>query len=286
MKNYIIFLTVLLIPFLSTSQIISFTDLELKRFLLNEKSVDTNFNGTNLVGKAKIDVNNDGNIQLSEIVNIKSLAINNFGKNYNIKSISDLNQFSHLNHLSILSLDSLLKIENMVLDSLSYLFLNSCTNLKKVDVSSLNHLTEVLRIEDMVNIDTLNLSNGNSARVFSLFYTQNVEYACIDSIQSEIQEVINSAVMKTGYNYTFNCNLTSLNRLEKEKISIYPNPATDIIHITSSLVNPTFVLYTIEGKKILTTKENYLDVSSLKSGLYIVKIISQTNTLSSKISIL
>lgn len=44
--------------------------------------------------------------------------------------------------------------------------------------------------EDVFDIDYLNLKNGSFAsNTFSLFYSENIQYACVDSIAAEYNEV-------------------------------------------------------------------------------------------------
>lgn len=57
----------------------------------------------------------------------------------------------------------------------------------------------------------------------------------------------------------------------KSNIELYPNPASDFIHIKSEY-NIRFELYDITGKIILTGSEKLIDVSNLNNGLYIIKI--------------
>jgi subtilisin family serine protease len=71
---------------------------------------------------------------------------------------------------------------------------------------------------------------------------------------------------------------TILNVSEKDFIkstSIYPNPANNSINIVSKATNLSVEVYNIIGKKVLEIKElksNRVDVSSLKTGIYILKV--------------
>lgn len=74
----------------------------------------------------------------------------------------------------------------------------------------------------------------------------------------------------------------SIKDLEKSNIKIFPNPVNDNLFINLPNVDIEISVYSIEGKLILEKLKpltlNYqLDVSSLKSGLYLLRIINKNN---------
>lgn len=73
------------------------------------------------------------------------------------------------------------------------------------------------------------------------------------------------------------------------KISVYPNPATDILNISSLTTNSLISLYNVSGKMVLqqsnTSDTLVMDVSNLKSGLYIINISSPEGNVIKKINI-
>jgi len=56
---------------------------------------------------------------------------------------------------------------------------------------------------------------------------------------------------------------------------VYPNPATDVIHVESAEALKEVVLYDVLGKQVLKTSEKTIDISRLASGNYIAKIMFQ-----------
>jgi hypothetical protein len=62
-------------------------------------------------------------------------------------------------------------------------------------------------------------------------------------------------------------------------ISIYPNPANDKIHVTQFELVRSIAIYNIVGKTEINTNltESTLDISSLKNGVYIVRVVSRNN---------
>lgn len=70
-----------------------------------------------------------------------------------------------------------------------------------------------------------------------------------------------------------------------EEIIIYPNPTMDILFIKSnSDTKNEVIIYSIEGKEVLRNKDTKkINVSSLKKGLYIIKVINDKKIYSNKI---
>ena len=57
---------------------------------------------------------------------------------------------------------------------------------------------------------------------------------------------------------------------DKESITIYPNPADNILNFNTDLVNTEVTVYNVMGSQVLRSKinKNKLDISELKSGVY------------------
>jgi hypothetical protein len=72
---------------------------------------------------------------------------------------------------------------------------------------------------------------------------------------------------------------------DEYQISIYPNPAQDLLHIETTLPNSTLVMYDITGKEMLqasiTEQTQQLDISILPKGLYLCRIFQDNNNISS-----
>ncbi len=89
---------------------------------------------------------------------------------------------------------------------------------------------------------------------------------------------------------TFKTNdqITQITRI-KEKIKIYPNPASLEVNITN-VHNSTIEIYSILGEKIYSHKSKSniynLNISNFDSGNYIIKIIKNNITISKKLTII
>jgi len=67
---------------------------------------------------------------------------------------------------------------------------------------------------------------------------------------------------------------------EEEEISIYPNPASDVIYMKNAPETSTIVsIYRIDGALILqkqiSSQNKASNISELTSGLYVIKIDNQ-----------
>ncbi|VBB48377.1 exported hypothetical protein [uncultured Paludibacter sp.] len=78
---------------------------------------------------------------------------------------------------------------------------------------------------------------------------------------------------------------TVLSNANNDKISIYPNPATDKLFVSGSL-NVDISIYTLEGK-FVKQKENtkQINVSDISSGVYIVKVKNKLNGIDKSIKV-
>ena len=81
----------------------------------------------------------------------------------------------------------------------------------------------------------------------------------------------------------------STNELKNENIKIYPNPVTDIVFIENYIPNTEeffFEIFDVFGNKVfrsnLSKDKLEVDLTFLKSGLYIVKIQNQNQILLNK----
>jgi hypothetical protein len=74
---------------------------------------------------------------------------------------------------------------------------------------------------------------------------------------------------------------------EEVVILVYPNPAHDIINITTQLgVSLQAVdLYNVTGQKVLSTTESEINVSDLEAGMYFVRVNCGENTYTERVII-
>lgn len=66
--------------------------------------------------------------------------------------------------------------------------------------------------------------------------------------------------------------LSNNNVIATEDVYVYPNPVKDVVNIETTSENPKVNLYDITGRLLLTQNGNQVNVASLPSGVYILKI--------------
>ena len=80
------------------------------------------------------------------------------------------------------------------------------------------------------------------------------------------------------------CNTLNITDFSFNNINIYPNPVSDILIIESTLKIDNIELYTILGSKVVSiSNTNTIDLSTLNSGLYLIKIYANRKSLIQKL---
>jgi len=87
-----------------------------------------------------------------------------------------------------------------------------------------------------------------------------------------------------GFKYDYfwsELEVVNITEINNNKIIVYPNPASDKIQFSSSVLldNSIIEIYTISGKlvnNISANNNNEIDISNLSKGIYIIKISSET----------
>ncbi len=87
----------------------------------------------------------------------------------------------------------------------------------------------------------------------------------------------NSWIMKTKGIYFYRNNLSGLQEVGKNSISIFPNPVEDNLYILGLNNQALIGIYSIEGVLIKKEKvfDNKINVSDLTQGIYIINIIEK-----------
>jgi len=70
------------------------------------------------------------------------------------------------------------------------------------------------------------------------------------------------------------------------KLSVYPNPASNVIHISASFPVEEIALYDVMGKVVLrSTDTKQIQVHTLNAGMYLLKIYANQQTITRKVII-
>ncbi|MFT4801254.1 MAG: beta-glucanase (GH16 family), partial [Flavobacteriaceae bacterium] len=106
-------------------------------------------------------------------------------------------------------------------------------------------------------------------------------------IAGNVDPSFSESSMVIDYVRVYQNNILSIEDTFADKFSIYPNPASDVITINTNENIDKVLLYSILGQLVInekiTTKQ--IDTKHLKSGLYILKIYSENNTITKKVII-
>ena len=201
-----------------------------------------------------------------------------------MESIQDLSNFSNLEKLTIIYFNDLENIFPLALDNLTDLSIGSCLNLKHIDLSDMHQLVN-LKIEDIGSLDYLNLQNNNfPSGIFSLFYTENIQYACVDDINEEYDEV--SYHMTQDVLPSINCKLGITEIDLENQIKLFPNPSSNFFSIQGNEIeNSKITIIDLNGRVVanFNNEINNIDISILDSGIYFVKICIQKYHITKKL---
>jgi len=286
--------------FLSNAQNITFSDANFKNALVNTNCIN---NDANYGGDIDADLNNDGEIDLTEALLVTNLEINN-------QNISNINEISYFSNLQILFcsenlITSINFSNNNILQSLfcnnnllSSLTLNNLPNLADVHCSG-NLITEIDLsttgfaqgdFSNNPNLGTIQLKNGVT-NLCIILLMQGVDYTCsmflncpsLVHVCLDQQDIDSSMFYSSSpqefvtFNTNSNCTLSS-EYFEKNVLKIYPNPFNDYLSLSSeSKVNIEKVtIYNALGQTVYTNTSNFenIDVSQLKTGYYLIEIVS------------
>lgn len=294
------FILAFFFTFISNAQNITFSDANFKNALVNTNCV---INSTNPSANTNADTNNDGEISVSEALEVEKLLISN----QNISTIDEITYFSNLkylvcnnNLLTSLSFSNnnklqYLNCDNNLLTSLSlynvpnlaqlYCSGNSITNL---DLSTTGFLEG--SFSDNPFLQTIQLKNG-IPNLCIVLLTQGSDYTCAMFLNCPAlrlvcldQEDADYSIFYSNYpqelvvfNTNSNCTLNSED-FDTSKIKIYPNPFKDQLQLLSesNLIVEKITIYNSLGQIVYqnaTYAEN-IDLSNLKSGYYYVELIT------------
>ncbi|MBK8819864.1 MAG: T9SS type A sorting domain-containing protein [Saprospiraceae bacterium] len=152
-------LSLMVFCFAGFGQIINFSDPKFKNALVNTNSIDTDGDG---LGDVDADVNNDGEIDLIEALNIKSIIL----RNQDISNVNEINLFQNLefidctfNNISNLQISELIKLKILFCseNQLTSLDLHNLDKLERIHCSK-NKITklELINPENLIVLNCIN----------------------------------------------------------------------------------------------------------------------------------
>ncbi len=146
--------------------------------------------------------------------------------------------------------------------------------------------------EPFTDVGTLNLFlEWNAADPVSLDEIEDTRNTVISGVQGNRNPFIDNPYLATiiwgGTPAEDRWGTLSTNSVELQELNIYPNPAKDQVNVTIKNNTETRIeIYSVLGKRVFIRKINEsmaLDISSLKSGLYLMKFIQNDRVTTKKL---
>lgn len=75
---------------------------------------------------------------------------------------------------------------------------------------------------------------------------------------------------------------TTIQTSEKATFSLFPNPAEDNLTVTSEAELSTYTVFDITGQKVLSGNTDTVNISELKNGVYLLKVITKDGHIGTK----
>lgn len=95
------------------------------------------------------------------------------------------------------------------------------------------------------------------------------------------QRIYNTTVDRGAYEYGSSV-LSNEDFLNENTFVIYPNPVQNELNIQSNFEIRSIEIYSLDGKLVLQSTQNILNVQSLESGIYLMKIENNKGGISTK----
>ena len=172
-----------------------------------------------------------------------------------------INLDCHSNSLEILDVSN-----NLALDRLDCYF----NNLTELDLSANSNLTILWCSNN--DLSSLNVANGNNTNVTYFNTTSNPNLTCIQ-VDDVAYASTNWTDIDAVANFNEDCNSLSIADFNKYDISIYPNPANDIMYIAHNNQVTHYGIASITGQlmeKGVLTSNIHLD--KLPEGVYVLSL--------------
>ncbi|WP_177762704.1 T9SS type A sorting domain-containing protein [Flavobacterium sp. I3-2] len=122
---------------------------------------------------------------------------------------------------------------------------------------------------------------GNTYTISGIAATESFTF------QNTINATSGNQIRIAGITITYTEETASIKDNNIEGLKVYPNPASELVYITSNEIGTKNVaIYDMLGKKVLeTSTEETVNVSTLTSGVYIMKISQDGKNASRKLVI-
>ena len=111
----------------------------------------------------------------------------------------------------------------------------------------------------------------------SKFARSNIDKFFVYNRELTVQEI---NLLKDQHQAFLSVN--DFNSPELLEAEIYPNPVQNVLNINVDNAIKSVEVFTLQGQKVLNSTSNQVDMSSLNSGIYLVKITDENNSIATK----
>lgn len=215
-----------------------------------------------------------------------AISFNEDISNWNLSNVSDMTGMffdasSFNQDINNWNTSSVTSMQNMFNNALAF-----DQNLGNWDISNVINMTDMFL---NTNLSTVNYDNTligwNSQPLQNgvTFHAGNSNYCNAETARDNIIALDNWTIIDGG----LDCSNLSTNDYNASSFSLYPNPVQDVLFIKDLNKSVTIKIIDITGKIIIQTDsetvQNGIDVSKLKSAIYLVTISTKDSTSTIKI---
>jgi len=233
---------------------------------------DANFKAALLNHTPRVDLDFDGKIEDCEIDNYTGGIIDVHNKS--ITDFTGLEKFVNTATFD-LSDNPVATIDLSLLGEMTKLTIRN-TQITDLDLSNNTKLTQIFAANNS-KLAHANIKNGNNQIITDLELNNNplLAYICVDDATYANAQDVTKWKKDATATYTTNCTL-SINDDTLSSVKIYPNPVKNLLHVNvaDGETFKTITIYTVLGKKVITSNKETVNVSSLPKGIYLLKVVS------------
>jgi Leucine-rich repeat (LRR) protein len=169
-------------------------------------------------------------------------------------------------------------------NSLRNLYLHD-NDLETIDISKFPAL-ETLNCANNTLV-SLNLKNGNNTNITNFNATENGYLNCIE-VDDPNYSAIHWTAIDLGCSFSNSCSTLGLEEQSLSEVVLYPNPATNQVFININ-EKAAYSIFNNLGQEVkkgsLQRATNTLDIRTLASGMYFVRIAGKTGTITKKLQV-
>lgn len=136
----------------------------------------------------------------------------------------------------------------------------------------------------MLSVVTQPLNGSAMIMDTHVHYTPDNGFTGIDSVEYQICDNSPASLCSTAWAKIYVSPTVGINELDEAiVVSLFPNPATDVLTLNSSVAPEAISITDLSGQVVLNTNNalssyNHLDVSALAPGMYLVNLKVNGNT--------